>query len=184
MPSCVAVTTTRRQLSIAASIASRKYGRDDQRRQLRVLVERVLDAVEELGADDAAAAPDGRHVAGGEVPAVLRAARLDLVEALRVRDDLRRVQRLPDVLGELARRRWAVSPRSPGRQPGGGLALGDRSGQRAGEHGLGDAGDRHTEIQRGLHRPAAGALLLGFIEDDVDQRLAGLRVALRAAPLR
>ena len=63
-------------------------------------------------------------------------------------------------------------------QPGGGLALGDRARQRAGEHRLGDAGDRHAQVQRRLHRPAAGALLLGLVEDDVDQRLAGLGVGL------
>ena len=63
-------------------------------------------------------------------------------------------------------------------QAGGGLALRDRTGQRAGEHRLGDAGDGHTEVERGLDRPAAGALLLGLVEDDVDQRLAGLGVGL------
>ncbi len=65
-----------------------------------------------------------------------------------------------------------------GRQSGGGLALGHRARQRAGEHRLGDAGDGHAEVERGLHRPAAGALLLGLVEDDVDQRLAGLGVGL------
>ena len=71
-----------------------------------------------------------------------------------------------------------------GRQAGGGLALGDRAGQRAGEHRLGDAGDRHAEVERRLDRPAAGALLLGLVEDDVDQRLAGLGVGLARAPRR
>ena len=94
MPSWVAVTTTRRQLSIADSIALRKYGADDQRRQVGVLVERLLDPVEELRPDDAAAAPDGGHVAGRDAPVVFGAARLDLVEALRIGDDLRGVQRL------------------------------------------------------------------------------------------
>ena len=75
--------------------------RDDQRRQVRVLVERLLDPVEELRADDAAAAPDGGQVARGDAPVVLGAAGLDLVEALRVGDDLRRVERLADVLDEL-----------------------------------------------------------------------------------
>jgi hypothetical protein len=50
--------------------------------------------------------------------------------------------------------------------------------QRAGEHRLGDAGHRHPEVQGGLHRPAAGALLFGLVEDDVDERLAGLGVDL------
>ncbi len=52
------------------------------------------DAVQEGRADDAAAAPDRGDGAEVDVPAVLLAARGDLVEPLRVRHDLGRVQRL------------------------------------------------------------------------------------------
>ena len=50
--------------------------------------------------------------------------------------------------------------------------------ERAGEDGFGDAGDGHAEVQRGLHRPRAGALRAGLVEDDVDERLAGLGIHL------
>ena len=53
-----------------------------------------------------------------------------------------------------------------------------RPRERAGEDGLGDPGQRHAEVERVLRRPAAGALLLGLVDDDVDQRLAGARVRL------
>ena len=53
------------------------------------------------------------------------------------------------------------------------VALRQRAGQRAGEDRLGDAGDRDAEVERGLHGPAAGALLAGLVDDDVDERLAG-----------
>src|SRR6202011_66947 len=72
-----------------------------QRRQIRVLVERLLDPVQELRPDDAATAPDGGEVARGDGPGVFGAAGLDVVEALRVGDDLRGVERLADVFGEL-----------------------------------------------------------------------------------
>src|SRR5690606_2399716 len=62
--------------------------------EARVVGVGLGDAVEESRTDDAAAAPDRRDVALADVPAVLRCARDDLVEALRVRDDLRRVERL------------------------------------------------------------------------------------------
>ena len=40
--------------------------------------------------------------------------------------------------------------------------------------GIGDA-----EVERVLRGPLAGALLAGVVEDQVDQRLAGLRIVLR-----
>ena len=48
----------------------------------------------------------------------------------------------------------------------------------AGEDGLGDAGDRDAEVERVLHGPDAGALRARLVEDDVDERLAGLGVDL------
>ena len=51
-------------------------------------------------------------------------------------------------------------------------------GKDAGVDRLGDRGQRHAELERGLGRPAAGPLLLRFIEDDVDQRLARACVGL------
>ena len=56
------------------------------------------------------------------------------------------------------------------------LALLGLGGQRTGEHGLGDAGNRGTEFEGGDDRPAAGALLAGGVHDDVNERLAGLGV--------
>ena len=50
--------------------------------------------------------------------------------------------------------------------------------QRPGEHGLGDPGQRDAELQGVLGGPAAGALLLGGVEDDVHQGLAGGVVGL------
>lgn len=178
MPSIVAVATTRRQLSMPASMASRKYG---ARIKLgtRIGVERVLDAVEELRTDDAATAPDRRQVGRLEVPVVLGAAGSDLIEALRVRHDLRRVQRGLDVGGELLGVSRLVAERAGSqtlRLSCGALIA--ATGQCASKYGLGDAGDRHAQIQSRLDRPAARSLLLGSVDDDVDQRLARLGVDL------
>jgi len=39
-------------------------------------------------------------------------------------------------------------------------------------------GDGDAQIQRVLRGPLAGAFLAGFIDDDIDDRLAGLRVGV------
>ena len=78
------------------------------------------DPVQELRPDDAPAAPDPRHRTEIDVPAVLRGAGDDLVETLRVRDDLRRIQRDPDVLDEgvpILRRSTSRSARAACRAP-------------------------------------------------------------------
>ena len=102
----------------------------------------------------------------------------DLVEALGVGDHLGGVQRGAHVLDEL------VGVVDGGRVAGlvedlaGGLALLGVARDAAGEGGLGDAGDRYAEVQRALHGPATGALLLGGVGDHVDERLAGRVVVL------
>jgi hypothetical protein len=72
--------------------------------------------------------------------------------------------------------------RRAGQQLGGLLALGLERAQRAREHRLGDPGQGDAELQRVLGRPAAGALLLGGVEDHIDQRLAGRLVRLGEHP--
>lgn len=52
----------------------------DQRGQVRPIGECFFDPIEELRADDAAATPNGGQIARVDVPAVLGAARRDLVE--------------------------------------------------------------------------------------------------------
>ena len=63
-------------------------------------------------------------------------------------------------------------------EPGCRSPLRGLGGQRPREHRLGDARHRDAEIERGLHGPDAGALRAGLVEDDVDERLAGLGVDL------
>ena len=50
--------------------------------------------------------------------------------------------------------------------------------QRAGECRLGDPRHRHAEVEGGLHRPRAGALGAGRVEDHVDERLTGRGIHL------
>ena len=141
------------------------------------------DPVEEAGPDDAAAAPDRGHGAEVEIPVVGLRRGAHLREALRVRDHLAGVEGLADVVDEVG----AVLRRAgdgPGQRAGRRLALLAQRGERAGEHGLGDAGERDAELESVLRRPASGALLLGLVDDDVDQRAAGACVGLLRGPRR
>ncbi|ELP68156.1 hypothetical protein STRTUCAR8_02662, partial [Streptomyces turgidiscabies Car8] len=72
--------------------------------------------------DDAATAPEGGDGTEVDVPVVLGATRRDLVEALRVRHDLRRVQRMLDAVGERRRLRLAQRGRLRAGQTARGLA--------------------------------------------------------------
>ena len=129
----------------------------------RALVVGGTDTVQETGPDDAAAPPDRRHRAAVDVPVIFVAARADLVEALGVRDDLGGVEGPADVLDErvpvIVVHRGQVrseDSRAAWRCPA-------WPGQRPRERRLGDPGDRDAEVQRALHGPAAGALLLRLV---------------------
>jgi hypothetical protein len=143
----------------------------------------VPDPVEEPGADDAAAAPDRRHRAEVEVPVVGLRRGAHLREALRVGDDLARVQRQPDVLDQVV----AVAP-WPGLGPASVVDAFLRSPRSADSPRANTAsvmpGQRHAQPEARRRGPGAGALLLGLVNDHVDQRAAGLLVGLRAAPSR
>lgn len=149
----------------------------NQTGQVRAGVKGFLDVVEELRPDDAAATPDGGQVARRDVPAEFGAAGLDLVEALSVGHDLGGVQRLADVFGERGGVGGLLAELARS-QTAGGRALPHGSRESAGKHRFGDAGHRHTQVQRGLDGPTAGAFLLGPVHDDVDERFAGLGIGL------
>src|SRR5580658_1465500 len=152
-----------------------------QRGQLGVGLVGGADPVQERGPDDAAAAPDGGDAAQVDPPVVLAAADVHHVPALRVGDQLGRVQclldlGLLDLVGELGG--LVCRLLGAGQVAGGGPQVGV-AGQGPGEHRLGDAADRDAQVERVLHGPAAGALLLGLVEQDVDEWLSGSRVGVR-----
>lgn len=112
-----------------------------------------------------------------EAPVLFDAARGDLVESLRIRDDPRPVQRAADVVHVLLGIGRLVGQRA-GCKTDGGFTLLARSGQCMGEHGSGDAGDGHPEVESDSDGPAPRTLLHGRVDDDVDERLARLGVDL------
>ena len=63
--------------------------------------ERLRDVLKEDGLDDAATAPHARNAGVVEIPALLLGGVTHEHEALRVRDDLRRVESLLEVVDEL-----------------------------------------------------------------------------------
>ena len=147
---------------------------------LGLLLVCLLDRVKQLGADDAAVLPDAGYL--GEVGAevVLLGCRLDQVQPLCVGGDHRKMQRavqggneaLPVLLGsgiramEHARRLYA------------GLL---EPGQDTGVDRLREGRNRHAEVQGCLRRPLSRPLLACGVENLLDQRVAGLVVALGQA---
>ena len=150
----------------------------EQHRQVRGLGVGVGDAVEELGADDAAAAPDLGDRAEVDVPVVLGGAGADLVEALRVRDDLRGVQRQAHVLDErVGVRRRRAPRRGPGSPAETARCSGcDESERAKTASAMPETGTPRSSAVCTVQAPVPfGA---GLVEDDVDERLAGLGIDL------
>src|SRR5215213_6266745 len=147
-------------------------------RHVRVRVVGLADAVEEARADDAAAAPDRRHRAEVELPALGLRGRRHLLEALGVGDDLRGIERLAHVVDERAVGTVALAGLGTREPRGRRRALLAQGGQGAREHGLRDRRERDAELESVLCGPPARALLLSLIEDHVDERLPRRLVAL------
>ncbi|TYZ62427.1 hypothetical protein PybrP1_008669 [[Pythium] brassicae (nom. inval.)] len=141
---------------------------DEKADEVRVLRVRGLDAVEERCADDTAALPDARALAQVDVPAHLHAGLADQVEPLRVRADLRRVQRLAHVVHELLlvdRRDLGRAVQHLGREHA--LLLARRQVPRVERRR--DRRRRDRALGGLLHGPAARALHARLVEDLVEQ---------------
>ncbi|MNU73105.1 hypothetical protein D3C71_625820 [compost metagenome] len=145
--------------------------------QRRVAAEGVGDAVQKARADDAAAAPDRGDAAQVELPAFLLAHGLDQVEALRVADDLRGVERVVHLGHQrlFLQRQFDLRPLQ---QLAGRHALLLLRRQHARLDGGVDGADDHRVLGRVQQRPLARAFLAGLVQDEVDHRLAGFRVFL------
>ena len=107
-------------------------------------------------------------------PAELLRGGGEQAEALGVAGDLAGEERLLQAVDEVAGRREAPARRAgSGRRRRRALEAG---GDVAGGDGGLDGGGGRAEVLRLDRRPAAGALLAGAVEDDVDDRQAGLGV--------
>ena len=178
MPLAAAVETTWRRVSVARleqpgeRLDHHQIGDGAARRK------GTRDVVEEDRADDAAGPPDLGDRADRQVPVPRLRGRGEHGEALGIGGDLAGEQRLL----ERGEDRGAVAER--GAEPGVGLAeellAGEAEialgGEPARRHRRLDHGRRNAEVLRLHRRPAAGALLAGGVEDDLDHRLAGLGV--------
>ena len=145
--------------------------------QGRIAAVGVGDAVEEAGADDATPTPDGGDTAEVESPAFFLAHRFDEVEALGVADDFRGVKGVVDLLDELGLVRGDVDRRA-GELGAGGDALLLLAGENTGLDGGVDGADDDGVFSGVEQCPLTGAFLAGLVHDELDDRLAGLRVLL------
>ena len=127
-------------------------------------------------ADDATAAPDGGDVAEVQVPIELAAGRAEQFHALGVGDDLRGVERVAHGVDQLVaiagefldlRLRQNFRGRDPLVFPRGNDARFDRGVDRGNDDGLLECADCRVQM------PVP--FLSGLVEDDIDQRLAGVR---------
>ncbi len=145
--------------------------------QICVVAIRIRDAVEELCADDATAAPDRCDAAEIEIPHFLFPRRLDEIEALGVADDLRGVESVVHFLHEVCLvdgdiDLWA------GKLCAGSDAFFLLGGKDAGLHGGIDGADDNGVFRCIEQRPLAGALLPGLIDDELDDGFSGGGVLL------
>ena len=136
---------------------------------------RGVDGPQELGADDAARAPDLGD--GGEVGAesVLLARGPDLGEALGVGEE-ERGEEARGMKASIAVVVACVHRRGGGEDLGGVDALLLEGADHARGDGGVDHGDGDAEVHRVLAGPLAGALRLRLVGDHVDEAAAGLLV--------
>ena len=136
----------------------------------------LRDPLEELGSDDAAAAPQHGDRAVVELPVVFLRGRGQLYKALGVAGDLRSVESLAD----LFRKHLRIDLH--GRRIGAGEdlacpnALGLNGRQAAGVDRLSDQRARHAEIEGELAHPLAGPLGPGGVEDPIDHEVAAVGI--------
>ena len=145
--------------------------------QLGVLAVSVGDAVEEAGADDATATPDGGDAAEVEAPIFLLAHGFDEVETLRIGDDLGGVECVVHFLDQFGFVGGDVDSRT-GEFGAGGDAGFLFGGKDAGLDRCVDGGDHDGVFCRIQQGPLTGAFLACFIDDEFDDRCAGLRIFL------
>mmetsp|Transcript_2282 Transcript_2282/g.9099 ORF Transcript_2282/g.9099 Transcript_2282/m.9099 type:complete len:351 (+) Transcript_2282:770-1822(+) len=160
-----------------------KLGIEEERAQRRVAVVRLLDAIEEASADDAATLPDAGELAEAKAPLLLSALGADEVEPLSVRHNLGRVERVAHVRDELL---LAGVGRGGVGLRGGHPEAVERAGhvhavllearEEARVERRRNGGNRHRELGGLLHRPLAGALHPRLVEDLVDDVALGLGV--------
>ena len=147
---------------------------EQQIRELRILVVGLLDLAQEARPNDAPAAPHQGDAAVVQVPAILLRGGAQQHIALRVADDLGGVEGTHDVLDQrlLLHGILGLGKHRPrALQFAGGLdAFVLHGADAAGEDRLGDQGHGLGQIGGIDHRPLAGALLAGGIEDFVHQR--------------
>jgi hypothetical protein len=137
----------------------------------------VGDPIEEAGANDATATPDGGDATEIEAPVFLLAHGFDEIETLCVADDLGGVEGVVNFLHEFGLLGgdvdcWASELSA------GGDALFLLRGQNAGFDGGVDGADDDGVFGGIEQSPLAGAFLAGFIDNELDDGFAGFGVFL------
>ena len=121
-----------------------EVGGEEEVGQIMVAVESILDAAEELGADDAAAAPHEGDAAVVEMPVVFGSGHGEELEALGIRADFGGVEGATDVFDE----RVPIAVKTRLRAPengGGGGSFFFEGGDATGKYRLGNGGGRGTQ---------------------------------------
>ena len=151
---------------------------NEKRRELGVSVVSVLDAVQEAGANDAAALPDARHFAEVQVPALLVGLGANQVHALGVGSHLGSVQSISHVVDELLFVRRAHGAGGCQAELGvkrlGVDAFILQSGQASGVKRARDRRRSDGQFRGLLHRPLSSALHASLVEDLVHQKVVAL----------
>lgn len=137
---------------------------------------RLFDAVEEVGADDATASPDGCNIAEVELPTVLISCCAELNEPLGVGDDFRGVECVAYGLDEGGAIAGEGGCGWAGQDFCGFDSLGFDGRDDAGFDGGGDGGEGDAHFGGMADGPLAGTFLACLVEDEVDDGFSGFGI--------
>src|SRR5581483_254149 len=153
-----------------------EVGVEQQIGQVGAALVRLLDLVQELRADDAAALPDAAQLAEVDVPVPLVRPGADQVHALGVGADLARVEGVVDGVNQLLLVAGVFETRRAGQLFAGFDAFALEGRHRAPVNRGLDRRDRNGEGEPNLLKPFSFTFPAGLVEYQVNQRFLRLRV--------
>src|SRR6185369_11264589 len=149
-----------------------------QVRQIRTAIICVHNRVQEARANYTTALPNPRHLAEIDVPVILVRTLSNEIQALRIRTNLRGVQRVVDRSNKLVLIYAGTLCSGTFYSLARDCAFLFHAREHSRIDGGGDSWNRNALVKRLLGSPLARAFLFRRVEDEIDERLACFRIAI------